>query len=107
MTELDAPLVTVRAPQIVHTYYVEPGIRVSEDWDTKQIKVYAILGIAPDSHTIIEYPVTVWSFGYWNRGTTRKVLAQVKKRFLAECAAIGYTKDKFTKPLEISLFWER
>ena len=104
MPELDEPLVSVRVPKVAHSYYAEPTIRVREDWDTKQTHVEAMLGIAPDSHTIIEYPVHVWSFGYWNRATTRKVLAVVKRRFLAECKAIGYTKDKFSKPLEISLY---
>lgn len=99
-------LCVTRAPKVAHTYYAEPYIRVSEDWNTKKIKVYASLGIAPDSHTIIEYPVTVWLDGYWNRATTRAVITQVKKRFLAECALLGYVKSSFTKPLEIKLFWE-
>lgn len=107
MPELDAPLAVVRAPEKLHTYYAKPSVEVREDSYTKKITVRGLLGIAPDDHTIIEWPVTVWSSGYWNRGTTRKVLAQVKKRFLEECAGIGYTADKFTEPLEISLFWER
>ncbi len=100
-------LVTVKAPSVRHSYYVEASVHAREDWNTKQITVTGILGIAPDGHTVIEYPVHVWNFGYWNHTTTRKVVAEVKRRLLAECAAIGYNRKDFTQPLEVSVFWER
>lgn len=101
----DDVLVVSRAPAVKHTYYVAPSIRVVEDYNTKKIEVRATLGIAPDSHTIIEYPLIVWMSGYWNRATTRAALAQVKKRFLSECSLLGYTKA-FNKPIDVKLFWE-
>ena len=103
----DDLLVTVKVPAVRHTYYVSASVHAREDWNTKQVTVTGLLGIAPDAHTIIEYPVTVWSFGYWNRTRTRKVVAMVERRFLAECKAIGYAPKDFTEPLEISVFWER
>ena len=101
----DDLMVTVNLPKVRHAAYVSATLRVTEDWTTKRIEVNAYLGIAPDEHTIIEYPVHVWNFGYWNRAKTRKVMSEVKKRFLAECDAVGYTKKDFT--LETSAFWER
>jgi hypothetical protein len=96
-----------KQPAIRHTYYVVPTVRATEDWQTKKVTVTGMLGIAPDDHTIIEYPVHIWEFGYWNKGNVRKVAAQVKRRLLAECREIGYEAKDFTKPVEVSLFWER
>lgn len=99
-------LAACSVPKVAHTYYAEPSIRVTEHSTTSKIEVRGLLAIAPDAHTVIEYPIIVWSSGYWSRATTRAALSQVKKRLLAECAALGYTKNNFSKPLAVHLFWE-
>lgn len=96
-----------KMPTTRHTYYVAPSVCATEDYRTKQVTITGTLGIAPDDHTVIEYPIHIWRFGYWNKGTTRKMMAEVKRELLAECVHIGYQIRDFTEPLKMHAFWER
>lgn len=67
---------------------------------THEITVTASLGVAPDSHTIILYPFSVYKFGYWGKGETRKQMAAAKRELLAEMATAGWTRKMLTEPIE-------
>jgi hypothetical protein len=88
-------------------YYVVAEVRATEDYRTKQITVRGLLGIAPDEHTVIEYPVCIYRFGYWNRTNTRKIMREVKAELLEKSAALGYWRESFTQPLEMRDPWTR
>ena len=68
---------------------------------TSEIEITASLGVAPDSNTIILYPFSVYKFGYWGKGETRKQMNAAKRELLAEMAANGWTRKMLTEPIEV------
>ena len=96
------PSVLARAPKVHHSYYVVAELRAKRDWNTHEVEVSGTLGIAPDSTTVIEYPIHVWLSGYWgNKAVIRKAKAIVKARLLAEIKQVGYTLGELTEPLSV------
>lgn len=89
------------------TYYVAPEVHATEDYHTKMVTVKAKLGLAPNAHTPVEYPIYLVECGYFNKTTTRRVVASLKRELLTEAAKLGYRKKDFTEPLRVRLFWER
>lgn len=65
-------------------------VRAMRDYNTGQIEVRGQFYCAPDEHTILLFPISVYRWGYWNKGTIRKQMAEVKKELLAQMAAEGY-----------------
>jgi hypothetical protein len=85
--------------------YCVAEVRAVEDWNTKKITISGTLGVAPDEHTVIEYPVRVYDFGWFNRNTTRQKMQQVKRELLRQAKDKGYTREMFTKPIQLVVPW--
>lgn len=79
-------------------YYCKANVRAIQDSRTHQIEVRGTLGIAPDDHTVILYPIYIVRFGYWNKTNVRKQMAEVKRELQAAIKAQGY---KLSEPLEV------
>ena len=73
----------------------------SEDYRTKQITVTGSLGVAPDEHTVILYPVNVYRFGYWNKTQLRREIAEVKRELIAAMKDQGYWTLRCRGPIEM------
>jgi len=93
----------VNAPKMRHSYYVCAEVRVREDWQTKQVEVEGTLGIAPNDTTVIEYPVRVWTCGYFNKGTAKQLVTRIKRELVAEMQGIGYTVEDLTEPISVKV----
>lgn len=80
-------------------YYCKGNVCAIQDSRTHQIEVRGTLGIAPDDHTIILYPIYIVRFGYWNKTNVCKQMAEVRRELQAQIKAQGY---KLSEPLEVS-----
>jgi len=78
--------------------YCKARVFATRDYRTHQITVQGHMGIAPDSNTIILYPISIYRFGYWNKANIRKQMAEVKRELKAAIAQDGY---RLTEPLEV------
>lgn len=88
--------------------YVAARVHISEDWNTKMIEIRGSIGVAPNNHTIIEYPFTTYRCGYMNRTKARKVAANVKQEVKAAAASLRLGLGiKLTQPVEMSNPWDR
>ena len=76
-------------------------VRWSENWDTKQITVTGSLGIAPDEHTIILYPISISRFGHWGKTQLRREMAAVKRELIAAMKERGYWSLRCRGRIEI------
>lgn len=65
-------------------------VRAMRNDRTGEIEVRGQFCCAPDEHTILLYPISVYQWGYWNKSTIRKKMTEVKRELLAQMAAEGF-----------------
>lgn len=87
-------------------YYVHVEIRVLKNYSTNEVTVRALLGLANDGSTPIQFPVDIWCKGYWTKGKSQLMLRKVEALLLAEVRKLGYDKATWTAPLEIRAYWD-
>lgn len=89
MSEINIHEPRIEANAVFHPQYTRATVHVIQDYNTHQMEIRASIGTAPDETTIIVYPYTRYAFGYWNKGTARKVAATMKRELTQWIKANG------------------
>lgn len=83
-------------------HYCRAEVRWIRNDLTGQVDFKGYLGVAPDEHTIILYPIHVWNSEY-GVGKTRakKLMSSTKRDLLARMKELGWTRKHLTRPVEM------